>query len=167
MVYVSLSPVIFAPAFPLAALVCFVSNIFRLRADARLLLYNTQRPPLKQAQDIGTLQGALRVLLLLGLATHAGLLVFTSTQLHEILPFTVLGYEVTEGDKFTLLIILEHLLIASQYTVQVLLEVVRPTMPKTTSIWKAVEERRKELADEQTSKPSPRPQEAASSKPMW
>jgi hypothetical protein len=141
--------VVFAPAFPLAALVCFVSNIFRLRADARLLLFVTQRPPLKQAQDIGTLQQALRALLMLSLITHAGLLVFTSTELHELLPFTVLGYEVTENDKFELLIILEHLLIGGQLIVQQLLEVLRPTMPYTTSIWKGVESAVDKLKEEQ------------------
>ena len=48
--------VLFAPAFPLAAAICLLSNIWRIRADACLLLYNMQRPQFRQAQDIGTLQ---------------------------------------------------------------------------------------------------------------
>ena len=134
--------VLFAPAFPLAAGLCLLTNIWRLRTDAYLLLYNTQRPPFRCGQDIGTLQGALSVIAKLAVATHVGLLVYTSTQLHELLPFTVLGYEVTEGDKFTLLIILEHALLGMQYLLQQLLDVYLPTTPKSTSIWKAVEHKR-------------------------
>ena len=135
--------VLFAPAFPFAAIICLLSNIWRIRADACLLLYNTQRPPFRCAQDIGTLQQALRVLSLLAVATHVGLLVFTSTQLHSILPLHIpwLNVTVNANDKFTLLIILEHLLLGGQYVLNQLLEVFLPTLPKQTSIWKAVERR--------------------------
>ena len=75
--------VLFAPAFPLAALVCLLSNLIRLRANLSLLLYTTQRAKFRCGQDIGTLQGALRVLSMLAVASHAGLLVFTSTQLQR------------------------------------------------------------------------------------
>ena len=68
---------------------------------------------------------------------QVGLLVFTSTQLHTLLPLRILGYQVTENDKFTLLIILEHLLLGGQYVICVLLDVFLPATPKTTSIWKA------------------------------
>ena len=133
--------VLFAPAFPLAALLCFFVNLWRLRADAYLLLFNTQRPRYRCGQDIGSLQGALHFLSALAVATHVGLLVFTSSQLHHILPLRlpILG-TVTEHDKFTLLVILEHLLLAFQFLINQLLEVFLPTVPKTTSIWKAVEE---------------------------
>jgi hypothetical protein len=132
--------VLFAPAFPLAALVCLLANLWRIRADAYLMLFNTQRPPYKCAQDIGTLQGALQILSALAVATHVGILVFTSTQLHGVLPFTIPGIgTVTEDDKFVLLVILEHLLLAGQYVLNVLLDVFLPPTPKITSIWKAVE----------------------------
>ncbi len=42
---------------------------------------------------------------------------------------------------------LEHLLLGGQYVINQLLEVFLPTMPKQTSIWKAVEERRKRIAE--------------------
>ena len=139
---------LFAPAFPLAAAICLISNVWRIRADACLLLYNTQRPPFRCAQDIGTLQSALKVISVLAVATHTGLLVFTSTQLHDLLPVEVFGVRVTEDDKFTLLIILEHVLLGTQYILNQLLEVFLPTTPKQISIWKAVEEKRKKMAED-------------------
>ena len=36
-------------------------------------------------------------------------------QLHALLPFRILGFQVTAHDKFTLLIFLEHVLLALQY----------------------------------------------------
>lgn len=138
--------VLFAPAFPVAALLACFFNALRLRADAYLLLYNTQRPVFKCGQDIGSLQGALRSLAFLAVATHTGLLVFTSTQLHALLPFRILGFQVTAHDKFTLLIFLEHVLLALQYGLTQLLDVLLPIMPKTTSIWKAIEAKIKEAA---------------------
>lgn len=72
--------VLFAPVFPLAALICLLANVCRLRADAYLLLFNTQRPPFRCTQNIGSLRTALRTLSALAVATHVGLLVFTSTQ---------------------------------------------------------------------------------------
>ena len=52
-----------------------------------------------------------------------------------------LNVTVNANDKFTLLIILEHLLLGGQYVLNQLLEVFLPTLPKQTSIWKAVERR--------------------------
>ena len=40
---------------------------------------------------------------MLAVATHAGLLVFTSTQLHALLPLRAFGLVIREDDKFTLL----------------------------------------------------------------
>merc|ERR1719482_1886880 len=39
--------VLFAPAFPIASLVCYVSFLFEIRSDAYKLLCNTQRPRYK------------------------------------------------------------------------------------------------------------------------
>lgn len=141
--------VLFAPAFPLAAFICLIANVWRIRADACLLLFNTQRPPFRCAQDIGTLQTALRIISVAAVVIHTGLLVFTSTQLHDVLPLDIFGVRVTENDKFTLLIILEHVLLGSQYIINQLLEVFLPTTPKQISIWKAVEEKRKKMAAQQ------------------
>ena len=140
--------VLFAPAFPIAALLAFFFNILRLRADAYLLLYNTQRPTFRCGQDIGSLQGALRMLTFLAVATHTGLLVFTSTQLHELLPFTVFGIDVTAHNKFATGVVLFVMLGALQSGLVLVLDVVLPVMPKTTSIWKAVEAKIKEMGKE-------------------
>ena len=137
--------VLFAPASPLAALVCLLANLWRIRADAYLLLYNTQRPPYRCAQDIGSLQGGLYALSTLAVASHVGLYVFTSNQLHSVLPLRIPGViTVTDKDKFLLLVILEHVLLAIQYAFNQLLDVFLPAIPRTTSIWKAVEKRHKE-----------------------
>ena len=131
---------LFAPAFPLAALVCLLSNLVRIRADAYLLLYNTQRPPYRCSHTIGSFMGALRTLAVLAVATHVGLLVFTSTQLHEVLPFRIPGVgTITEDDKFTLVVVLEHLFLVGYWIINQLLDVFLPAVPKATSIWKAIE----------------------------
>ena len=126
--------VLFAPAFPVSAAIVFFNNLWRLRGDAYLLLYNTQRPPYRCAEDIGSLQQLLQFLAALGVATHVGILVFTSNQLHLLMPFTIFGWTVHKDDRFTLLVVLEHLLLLAQFILQVLLEIMLPKLPKETSV---------------------------------
>lgn len=141
--------ILFAPAFPLAAPICLLSNIWRIRADACLLLYNTQRPPFRCAQDIGTLRSALRAISILAVATHVGVLVFTSRQLHDLLPLRIFGLLISADDKFTLLVVLEHAFLGFQFILHHLLQEFLPATPKLTSIWKAVEEHRKRAAEDE------------------
>ena len=85
--------ILFAPAFPLAALVSFVSCTVEQRADAYKLLIHTRRPTFAAAQGIGTWYHLMWLIGVLGTLTNVTLVGFTSTQLDAVLPFGVLGVE--------------------------------------------------------------------------
>ena len=108
--------VLFAPAFPLASLVCYGSFLLEIRADAYKLLVNTQRPCYAGAQDIGSWQYALIAIAVFGALTNVGLIGYTSTAFSAALPFRFLGlFEINESNKIGCLFLLEHALLASMY----------------------------------------------------
>ena len=63
--------VLFAPAFPIASLVCYVSFLFEVRTDAYKLLASTQRPRYAGAQDIGSWMKVLYALGIIGVFWNA------------------------------------------------------------------------------------------------
>ena len=71
--------VLFAPAFPILALVSYASFLVELRSDAYKLLANSQRPRYRCAQDIGSWQRVLEALSVICIITNVGLIGYTST----------------------------------------------------------------------------------------
>jgi hypothetical protein len=108
--------VLFAPAFPIVSLICYVSFLFEIRTDAYKLLRNTQRPRYAGAQDIGSWQKVLIAIGIIGVFTNIGMIGYTSTAFSAALPLSVFGlFEVNESNKALYLILLEHLVLVVQY----------------------------------------------------
>lgn len=102
---------LFAPAFPVAALVTYVNNLVRLRADAFLLLRSTQRPRYQGAEDIGSWDSVLSVITFLGVVTNVGIVGITSSHLLRALPMRFLWFHLEKSDRLLVLVLAEHLLL--------------------------------------------------------
>jgi hypothetical protein len=141
--------VLFAPAFPLASALLWLSFYFELRTDAYKMVCNTRRPAYMGAEDIGAWQTVLRMLAALGVLTNLGLAGMTDTTLKRILPFHFLGLiEVNESNKVLFLVVLEHLLLLTQYCVLTII----PDVPEDIAIESARQQKFAKLPDE---KPPP------------
>jgi len=126
--------VLFAPAFPVAALVTYANNLVRLRADAFLLLSSTQRPRYQGAEDIGSWETVLSVIGMLGVVTNVGIVGVTSHHLARALPLDVLWLHIQKTDRFLLLVLAEHLLIIIMFLFRSLI----PDVPRDLSLAKAI-----------------------------
>lgn len=129
--------VLFAPAFPLAALVTYVNNLVRLRADAFLLLESTQRPRYQGAEDIGSWDSVLSVITFLGVMTNVGIVGITSSHLMRALPIRFLWFHLEKEDRLLLLVLAEHLLLV----LVLLFKRGISDVPRDLSIAKAVDAR--------------------------
>lgn len=153
--------VLFAPAVPLGALVCYLSLLFELRSDSYKLLAETQRPVAMDVRGGGMTTGTWRhapwILAVLGTVTNVILLGVALPQLREWLPLLMpFGATASTGatpgttgatetkagedsDVVVALYVCEHLLLLGMYGVHVLV----PDVPKELSIdaarlrWKA------------------------------
>jgi len=126
--------VLFAPAFPLAAMICYGACLLEMRTDTFKLLSNTQRPRYVGAQDIGSWQRVLWLISVIGVLTNMALIGFTSTYFHSLLPFHILGFEVTTTNKTVFLFVCEHLILLGQ----VIVSDVLPDTPVDTSIQRSI-----------------------------
>lgn len=106
--------VLFAPSFPVASAVCYLSNLLEIRTDAYKLLMNTQRPMYAGAEDIGSWMHVLRALAVIGVFTNMGLIGFTSVQFQKLLPFTFLGLKVTHDSRAVFMFLVEHIILGLQ-----------------------------------------------------
>ena len=130
--------VLFAPAFPLASALLWLSFYFELRTDAYKMVCNTRRPAYLGAEDIGAWQTVLRMLAALGVLTNLGLAGITDTTLKRILPFHFLGLiEINESNKVLFLVVLEHLLLLTQYCVLTII----PDVPEDIAIESAKQQK--------------------------
>jgi hypothetical protein len=153
--------VLFAPAVPLGALVCYLSLLFELRSDSYKLLAETQRPVAMDVRGGGMTTGTWRhapwILAVLGTVTNVILLGVALPQLRVWLPLLMpFGATASTGatpgttgatetkagedsDVVVALYVCEHLLLLGMYGVHVLV----PDIPKELSIdaarlrWKA------------------------------
>lgn len=146
--------VLFAPAFPVASLVCYVSFLLEIRTDAYKLLYNTQRPRYAGAQDIGSWQHVLTFIAVVGVFTNIGIIGYTSSALSSALPLSFFGlFEVNDSNKALFLVALEHMILTTQFVV---MNVV-PDRPEQLSLLRARTNWRKkatiELAKAELGKP--------------
>lgn len=109
--------VLFASAFPLAALVCYANNVIEIRSDAFKLLVNTQRPMYRAARGIGRWNNMLQLLGVVGVFTNVGIVATTSARFHSWLPFTVLGCRVDETNKVLFLVLVEHVILLVTFAI--------------------------------------------------
>ncbi len=111
--------VLFAPAFPVAAFVVYLSLMVKLRVDAYNWLKLRRRPFPKRVQEIAGLRQLLIVIGAAGLVTNTALLFFTATQFTTLLPFTIplIQWTVTMDNRFVFFVVCEHIIILCQYAV--------------------------------------------------
>jgi hypothetical protein len=109
--------VLFAPAFPAAALICYVSFLFETRTDAYKLLVNTQRPAYRGVQDIGSWQKVLWFISVVAIFTNVAVIGFTSNTFSSLLPLTVPGTTVTitQANKLGFLLLTALIIILGRY----------------------------------------------------
>jgi hypothetical protein len=69
---------IFAVAFPVGSIVCFVNNLLEKRADAAKVALLMQRPRPLSAADIGTVQDILESICVLSVFANVGILYLSS-----------------------------------------------------------------------------------------
>ena len=126
--------VLFAPAFPIASLVCYVSFLLEIRTDAYKLLASTQRPRYAGAQDIGSWQKVLTAIGVIGTFTNLCLIGYTSTAFSAALPVSLGGgVTINEGNKAIFLFLTEHVLLLLQLYVMYAL----PDYPEGLAITRA------------------------------
>jgi len=77
---------LFVSAFPLSPLCALVNNLTEIRLDAFKLLSNCARPTPKSANSIGAWETVLQAIAVLAVFTNVGTVVFTSSQVEELLP---------------------------------------------------------------------------------
>ena len=141
---------LFAPAVPIAALVCYVSFLLEIRTDAYKLLHNTQRPRYAGAQDIGSWQKVLVILGVMSIFTNMGLIGVTTTTFSAALPINFLGLQITHDNKVLFLFIFEHIMLGAQYFIYAWvpdltreMEIARATIlwrkRATLEVWKAAQ----------------------------
>ena len=88
---------LFAPAFPMVALMGFVNNLIEIRSDANKLVRVYQRPQARAVEDIGTWETILEILTYISVATNVGLVWFTTSFGRQYSTSTqVWGFVVTE-----------------------------------------------------------------------
>lgn len=82
---------LFAPAFPLVALMAAVNNMLRLRIDGYKLCRLYRRPLYKGAEDIGSWMHVLRLLSVLSVLTNALIVVYSNDSLARLGVYKVFG----------------------------------------------------------------------------
>jgi len=104
--------VLFSAAFPLAALVLFVSNLIDCSTTGWMLLATTRKPDYYGAKDIGRYLSIFKFLVLASVLTNVGLITFTSSEF-----WSLFVSQATTLQKFTIAIILEHVVLLILYLV--------------------------------------------------
>jgi hypothetical protein len=69
---------LFACAFPLSSMCALINNIVEVRIDGFKLLYGTQRPVYRGAEDIGTWLAVLETMSVLSVVSNCAIIAFTS-----------------------------------------------------------------------------------------
>ena len=122
--------ILFAPAFPLGALVCYLSSLLRLRSDGYMLLRNTRRLRYAGAEDIGSWRTVLLTVTMLGVVTNVGMVGLTMPQLQPLLP-------TAPEARLLLLVVVEHALLVAQQMLRGLI----PHVPRDLSVQRALARR--------------------------
>ena len=93
--------ILFAPAFPIAAAICYATFLFELRADAYKHLATTRRPTCEPAEDIGSWLKVLWLLSTIAVFTNVSLVGFTSAHFQSMLPISLFNgtVEITVENK--------------------------------------------------------------------
>jgi len=103
---------IFAVAFPIGSVICWVNNILEKRSDALKVVMLMQRPRYLGAQDIGSVMTGLELLALISVFTNCGILYLSSEAYYAYFP-------VTWGERpnfkvFVITVIVEHMVLISK-----------------------------------------------------
>eukprot|EP00808_Paulinella_micropora_P010451 g65697.t1 len=120
---------LFAPAFPLGAVVALASNVLENATDALKLLTTIRKPVYRGAKDIGPWFGVFTFLSMVAVITNSLILGFTSSQLNSI-------FGASTSTKWLVVLIIEHCVLALQFFIA---EIVADT-----PAWVRIEQSRQE-----------------------
>jgi len=67
----------FCSAFPVAALACYINNVFELKVDAYNYLYQTKRTHYEGARNIGVWMKIMEIISYIGVVTNVSIIAFT------------------------------------------------------------------------------------------
>ncbi len=131
--------VLFAPAFPLAALVVYAATAIKIKNDAFKLLRLYQRPFPRIVNSIGTWETVIQVLGVLAVGTNTALVLVTATNFLKEIPFTLPLVRVTvnSGNYLLFFVAIEHIVLGLQFsTMYFLLDLEAGTAKqRTRALW--------------------------------
>jgi len=110
--------ILFAPAFPLAALLAVLNNVVELKSDGFKLCKSYRRPQYICAQDIGSWQYIIEVVSVLAVVTNCAIIAFTSHSLARL-------HVVEQKDKLTQVLLAffaEHTLLMFKIFIHLVIE---------------------------------------------
>ena len=112
--------VLFAPAFPVAAIFLYVASMIQMRVDSYLLLQVQARPMPNQVAEIAGLHQLLTIVSYAGLITNTLLILFTATQFITLLPFTLplSAIQITSDNYFVVFVVCEHAVLLAAIAIE-------------------------------------------------
>lgn len=129
---------IFAVAFPIGSIVCWINNLLEKRADAVKIAVLMQRPRYLGTEDIGSMQSILEFIALISVFVNCGILCLSSEAYYAYFPERF-------GDRpswqvFAFTVVVEHLILMMKSIVAALV----PDTPLWVEVEKTKVEMRKE-----------------------
>ena len=91
---------LFAPAFPLGALLALINNMVVMRTDSYKLCSGVQRPTVAQCENIGTWLHVFNLLAMVAVATNAVLIAFVSPKVAHALGDGIVGSDIDVDDEY-------------------------------------------------------------------
>jgi len=118
---------LFAVAFPLAPVICFINNMSERKTDAQKLLTYSQKPRWRGASGIGSWLAVFEAISLLSVVTNSLILLLTSEGVCDF-PFVRCDHEFTlQGgidlnEKFITVVGFEHFFILTKLVISYLID---------------------------------------------
>ena len=120
----------FTFAFPWAPVMALLNNIFEIRIDANKLLKQAQRPPALGAENIGSWQLVMEVLVMISIVVNALLMSLTSSALSQFYGIDL----VAPSARLSTFIVIEHFLMFFMFAVKYMIPDV-PGLVKKALSW--------------------------------
>mgnify|MGYP003684920475 FL=1 len=121
---------IFAVAFPIGSIVCWLNNLLEKRTDALKIAVLVQRPRYLGTQDIGSMQGILEFVALISVFANCGILYLSSEAYYGYFPLS--WGERPNFKVFVFTVVLEHVILMMKSVVAALV----PDTPAWVSVEK-------------------------------
>eukprot|EP00656_Telonema_subtile_P052022 TRINITY_DN7131_c0_g2_i6.p1 TRINITY_DN7131_c0_g2~~TRINITY_DN7131_c0_g2_i6.p1 ORF type:complete len:394 (+),score=106.97 TRINITY_DN7131_c0_g2_i6:297-1478(+) len=111
--------VLFAPAFPLVALLACINNVIRVRMDGHKLCRVFRRPLYTCAEDIGSWAQVLKCLSVMSVLTNAAIIAYTCTSLQQEHVYGLFGSSANEHHlaRLAFCLVCEHVVFFIRFVV--------------------------------------------------